>query len=143
MNISKHVRSARGEKEERSKLLLVVELCSICAELRDEIQTERDKKGRGGEDCTHLNRYRFSSQRQRKRMEEKKKRSQEMEEEKSLDTTNVFVKFLPSSIDDIHLHHLFSPYGRIVSAKVMVDPRTWRSLGYGYVSKRGEERRRE
>jgi RNA recognition motif-containing protein len=56
-----------------------------------------------------------------------------MMEEKSVDTTNVFVKFLPASVDDMALLKMFSPFGRIVSYKVMIDPGTLKSLGYGYV----------
>jgi len=54
-------------------------------------------------------------------------------EEKSVDTTNVFVKFLPASVDDMALLKMFSPFGRIVSYKVMIDPGTLKSLGYGFV----------
>jgi len=54
-------------------------------------------------------------------------------EEAKLDITNVFVKFLPANYDDSCLHNLFKRFGRIVSAKVMVDPHTWNSLGYGFV----------
>lgn len=50
-----------------------------------------------------------------------------------LDCTNVFVKFLPSEVDDSGLRALFSTFGEIVSAKVMVDHQTGSSLGYGYV----------
>lgn len=50
-----------------------------------------------------------------------------------LDETNVFVKYLPPDINDVSLKELFSPFGEIVSVKVMVDPPTGASLGYGYV----------
>lgn len=50
-----------------------------------------------------------------------------------LDQTNVFVKYLPSEMDDEGLRDLFSPYGEIVSSKVMVDHQTKTSLGYGFV----------
>ena len=49
-----------------------------------------------------------------------------------LDTSNVFVKFLPIGMDDEQLSKLFSPFGTIVSAKVMLDPQTGRTMGYGY-----------
>lgn len=52
--------------------------------------------------------------------------------EKEVDATNVFVKFLPAEYGDSELAQLFTPCGRIVSAKVMVDARTRKSLGYGY-----------
>lgn len=47
---------------------------------------------------------------------------------------NVFVKFLPTTVDDVQLHDLFSSFGTIVSSKVMVNQITGASLGYGYVS---------
>lgn len=50
-----------------------------------------------------------------------------------LDQTNVFVKYLPSELDDEGLRELFSPFGEIVSSKVMVDHQTKTSLGYGFV----------
>ena len=59
-------------------------------------------------------------------------REDNRDEEKS--STNVFVKFLPPEVDDACLQELFAPFGRIESAKVMVDPQTWRTLGFGYIS---------
>lgn len=50
-----------------------------------------------------------------------------------VDNTNVFVKYLPADVDDSRLRSLFSPFGSIVSAKVMVEVHTGTSLGYGYV----------
>lgn len=59
-----------------------------------------------------------------------------------LDETNVFVKYLPPDVNDCSLRDLFSPFGEIVSVKVMVDPPTGASLGYGYEKrkKKGKER---
>lgn len=68
-------------------------------------------------------------------------RTMERENEKEnnspskLDLTNVFVKFLPPEIDDAGLRWLFSPFGYILSAKVMVDSTSGASLGFGYVKK--------
>jgi RNA recognition motif-containing protein len=56
-----------------------------------------------------------------------------------LDNTNVFVKYLPSEMKKRELSNLFSPFGGIVSAKVMVDPHSGSSLGYGYVKIVGKE----
>eukprot|EP00026_Physarum_polycephalum_P010546 Phypoly_transcript_10712.p1 GENE.Phypoly_transcript_10712~~Phypoly_transcript_10712.p1 ORF type:complete len:174 (+),score=27.33 Phypoly_transcript_10712:215-736(+) len=56
-----------------------------------------------------------------------------MDSTKTLDDSNIFVKFLPPSVDDVELKRLFRPFGGIVSAKVMLDPHTWKSLGYGFV----------
>lgn len=53
-----------------------------------------------------------------------------MDDKKSLDPNNVFVKHLPSDINDQGLFDLFSKYGEIVSAKVMVDENK-QSLGFG------------
>lgn len=50
-----------------------------------------------------------------------------------LDHTNVFVKYLPADIDDEGLRQLFTPYGEIISSKVMIDHQTGLSLGYGFV----------
>lgn len=51
-----------------------------------------------------------------------------------MDQTNIFVKFLPSYIDDDNLYMLFSPFGSIVSAKVIVDPFSGESKGFGFVN---------
>lgn len=45
---------------------------------------------------------------------------------------NVFVKYLPAEMGDADLRLLFSPFGTIVSAKVMLDVESGVSLGYGY-----------
>jgi hypothetical protein len=47
--------------------------------------------------------------------------------------SNVFVKYLPSDVNDASLRRLFSTCGRVVSAKVMVDKGNGLSLGFGYV----------
>ena len=51
----------------------------------------------------------------------------------ALDDCNVFVKYLPPDVNDQELHNLFANYGKIKSAKVMFDPQTGTSLGYGFV----------
>lgn len=51
----------------------------------------------------------------------------------TLDDTNVFVKYLPSALDDAGLAELFATCGTIKSAKVMVDHQTGLSLGFGFV----------
>jgi RNA recognition motif-containing protein len=51
----------------------------------------------------------------------------------SMETNNVFVKYLPEYINDSSLRELFSPFGNVISAKVMVDHVTGTTLGYGYV----------
>lgn len=47
---------------------------------------------------------------------------------------NLFIYHLPASVDDDDLCQLFSPFGEIVSAKVIVNKRTDESKGFGFVS---------
>eukprot|EP00033_Pygsuia_biforma_P003266 GCRY01003579.1.p1 GENE.GCRY01003579.1~~GCRY01003579.1.p1 ORF type:complete len:465 (+),score=107.71 GCRY01003579.1:176-1570(+) len=49
------------------------------------------------------------------------------------DQKNLFVLHLPPDMDDSALHFLFSPHGRIESARVMRDRQTGFSKGYGFV----------
>lgn len=49
-----------------------------------------------------------------------------------LDKCNVFIKFLPIEVTDTGLYAMFSKFGEITSYKVMVDPITGSSLGYGF-----------
>ena len=46
---------------------------------------------------------------------------------------NLFISSLPPEVDDASLIKLFSPFGKIVSAKVMVDLNTKISRGFGFV----------
>ncbi|GAM28527.1 hypothetical protein SAMD00019534_117030 [Acytostelium subglobosum LB1] len=48
------------------------------------------------------------------------------------DRTNVFVKYLPNEYGDYELFNLFSQFGKVMSAKVMVDAKG-NSYGYGFV----------
>jgi RNA recognition motif-containing protein len=48
------------------------------------------------------------------------------------DACNVFIKYLPPELTDTGLYALFAPFGEIESCKVMVDPITGHSLGYGF-----------
>merc|ERR1712137_1361001 len=50
-----------------------------------------------------------------------------------LDLCNVFVKYLPHHFAEKELQELFQEFGDIQSVKVMVDPQTGSSLGYGFV----------
>jgi RNA recognition motif-containing protein len=50
-----------------------------------------------------------------------------------LDNTNLFVKNLGLDIDDERLYEIFAVYGKIESAKVMMNPSNGISLGYGFV----------
>jgi hypothetical protein len=46
---------------------------------------------------------------------------------------NVYVASLPLHFDDQQLHNLFSPYGRIISARIMRAKKSHLSKGYGFV----------
>lgn len=48
-------------------------------------------------------------------------------------STNLFVNYLPSSFDDNDLRNLFSPYGQIVTSKIMVNLETGESKCFGFV----------
>lgn len=52
---------------------------------------------------------------------------------KHLDPCNVFVKHLPSELRDADLAALFGPFGQVLSSKIMIDPSTKKSLGFGCV----------
>lgn len=47
--------------------------------------------------------------------------------------TKLFVGSLPWGVDDRQLEELFSEFGQVVSAKVIVDRETNRSKGFGFV----------
>ena len=49
-----------------------------------------------------------------------------------MDTANVFIKHLPSSINDKELYNLFKNFGKIINYKVMLDKKK-NSLGFGFV----------
>ncbi|KAF3433170.1 hypothetical protein FNV43_RR24272 [Rhamnella rubrinervis] len=52
---------------------------------------------------------------------------------KELDDTNLYIGYLPPTLDDDGLIGLFSPFGDIVMAKVIRDRITGLSKGYGFV----------
>lgn len=47
---------------------------------------------------------------------------------------NLFVFHLPNEHKDSDLMELFSAYGNVISARVMTEPRTGKSKGFGFVS---------
>ncbi len=47
--------------------------------------------------------------------------------------TKLFVGSLPWAIDDAQLEELFTEFGQVVSAKVIIDRDTNRSKGFGFV----------
>ena len=48
--------------------------------------------------------------------------------------TNVYVKNFGEECTDEQLHELFQKFGKIVSAKVMIDHNTGKGRGFGFVS---------
>lgn len=48
-------------------------------------------------------------------------------------TKKLFVGNLSFQINDLELEDIFKDYGEVVSAKVIVDRRTGRSRGYGFI----------
>nr|GMD00574.1 branchpoint-bridging protein-like [Ipomoea batatas] len=52
---------------------------------------------------------------------------------KEYDETNLYIGYLPPTLDDDGLINLFSPFGTIVMAKVIKDRVTGQSKGYGFV----------
>jgi len=48
--------------------------------------------------------------------------------------SNLFVFHLPNDHKDSDLMELFSPYGNVISARVMTEPRSGKSKGFGFVS---------
>ncbi|XP_057511803.1 splicing factor-like protein 1 [Actinidia eriantha] len=52
---------------------------------------------------------------------------------KEIDDTNLYIGYLPPTLDDDALIRLFSPFGDIVMAKVIKDRVTGLSKGYGFV----------
>ncbi|KAF9600547.1 hypothetical protein IFM89_010033 [Coptis chinensis] len=52
---------------------------------------------------------------------------------KEVDDANLFVGYLPYNVDDDRLRELFSPFGRLIEAKVIKDRSTGSSKGYGFV----------
>lgn len=81
--------------------------------------------------------YVARAQKKKEREEELKKAREEAKAErmKKYQGTNVnlYVKNLVDSFDDAKLQGLFDKYGTITSCKVMLDPTTHKSRGFGFV----------
>ncbi|MDD2594984.1 MAG: RNA-binding protein [Bacteroidales bacterium] len=52
---------------------------------------------------------------------------------------NIFIYGLNYSVKREDLINLFSPYGEVVSARIIIDRETHRSRGYGFVDMKNEE----
>ncbi len=48
-------------------------------------------------------------------------------------SSKLFVGNLPFKVDKAQLESAFSQYGKVISAKVIIDRKTNRSRGYGFV----------
>ncbi|KAG5485445.1 hypothetical protein LSCM1_07529 [Leishmania martiniquensis] len=59
--------------------------------------------------------------------------AQSLNEDTLKQSRNVYVASLPLNFDDQQLQDLFSPYGRIVSARIMRAKKSHASKGYGFV----------
>lgn len=53
-------------------------------------------------------------------------------------STKLFVGSLPWAVNDDSLRSAFSPYGNVVSAKVIIDRQTGKSRGFGFVEMENE-----
>jgi RNA recognition motif-containing protein len=51
----------------------------------------------------------------------------------SVELMNIYVANVPYSVKDQDLHELFSPFGEVTSAKIIMDKATNRSRGFGFV----------
>lgn len=70
---------------------------------------------------------------ERERQLRKKYEQERAERQKQYRGVNLFVKNLADSVDDARLNQEFSPHGMITSAKVMLDKKTGKSRGFGFV----------
>ena len=58
---------------------------------------------------------------------------QERTKTQSVELMNIYVANVPYSVKDQDLHELFSPFGEVTSAKIIMDRATNRSRGFGFV----------
>lgn len=57
----------------------------------------------------------------------------------SVELMNIYVANVPYSVKDQDLHELFSPFGEVTSAKIIMDKATNRSRGFGFVEMADDE----
>lgn len=55
------------------------------------------------------------------------------------DKSKLYVGGLPDSVNDDQLKELFTPFGEIVEAKVIMDRTSGQSKGFGFVTMKDEE----
>lgn len=56
---------------------------------------------------------------------------------------NLFIFHIPNDMTNRDVYNMFSPYGNVASARIMVERETGRSRGFGYVSSNYNENTRE
>jgi RNA recognition motif-containing protein len=50
------------------------------------------------------------------------------------DGCNLFIFHIPNDLTNMDLYNLFTPFGAVISARIMVENETGRSRGFGFVS---------
>mmetsp|Transcript_7787 Transcript_7787/g.22860 ORF Transcript_7787/g.22860 Transcript_7787/m.22860 type:complete len:616 (+) Transcript_7787:468-2315(+) len=53
---------------------------------------------------------------------------------KGPDGANLFIFHIPNHFTNLDMYHLFSPYGNLLSVRIMVEKESGRSRGFGFVS---------
>lgn len=53
---------------------------------------------------------------------------------KGPDGANLFIFHIPNHFSNLDMYHLFSPYGNLLSVRIMVEKDSGRSRGFGFVS---------
>ena len=54
-------------------------------------------------------------------------------------SSSIYVGNLPYSVNESSLNEIFSPYGTVISTKIITDMQTGRSKGFGFVEMSNEE----
>lgn len=58
---------------------------------------------------------------------------------KGPDGANLFIFHIPNNFTNLDMYQLFSPYGNLLSVRIMVEKDTGRSRGFGFVSYEASE----
>jgi len=53
---------------------------------------------------------------------------------KGPDGANLFIFHIPNHFTNLDMYQLFTPYGNLLSVRIMVEKNTGRSRGFGFVS---------
>mmetsp|Transcript_5794 Transcript_5794/g.8107 ORF Transcript_5794/g.8107 Transcript_5794/m.8107 type:complete len:593 (+) Transcript_5794:70-1848(+) len=95
----------------------------------DSDKVKEDRKRSRDSDSRSRYSYKEDNHRDRSRSPKRSRgRSDEI-----FENTNLFVNFIPPEYRDDDLYRMFSPYGEIVSTKLMVDLKTHESKCFGFV----------